>query len=207
MILTIEQLAKALNILPDRAKLFVNHINKYTDIYGIHSINEMASFLAQIGHESANLSRFEENLNYSAEGLAKTWPKRFADKNGKPNITALALSRKPMQIANNVYAGRFGNNNDNDGWTYRGRGAIQITFKSNYQACSNALKIDFINHPMLLVQPEWAIASAAWFWQANGLDNLDDDLCIASETRVINGGTIGLQARQKLFDQVIKALS
>ena len=180
--------------------------------FGISTPVELVSFLAQVGHESALLSTFEENMNYSADRLAIVWPYRYAvdpkAKVPKPNILALSLHKKPQAIANNVYANRLGNGNpeSGDGWNYRARGAIGITFKTNYLNCGKALGLDLVNHPSLLTQPRWAILSAAWFWYANKITRFDDDMSVESETRIINGGTIGLQARQALFDKLAKAM-
>lgn len=208
MIITTDQLSQGLKIQLSKAKNFVDHINNATSEYGIISNIEVASFLAQVGHETALLSTFEENLNYSANGLAKTWPNRYAKPDGTPNVLALSLHRKPQAIANNVYANRYGNGNEasGDGWKFHGRGGIQLTFKNSYKKCGDDLGIDLINHPSLLVQPHWSMMSAGWYWKENRLNRFDDDLSVTAETRIINGGTIGLQNRQRLFNQLVEVL-
>lgn len=204
--------AKGLGITQSKANLYTPFINEACSRFNIITPIEVVSFLAQVGHESALLSRFEENMNYSSDRLAIVWPNRFAvnpkAKVPKPNVLALSLHKKPQLIANNVYANRYGNGNpeSGDGWNYRARGGIGITFKANYLNCGKALGIDLINHPSLLVQPRWAMLSAGWFWYANKLTRFDDDLDVTSETRIINGGTIGLQERQNLFNKLAKVL-
>jgi putative chitinase len=177
--------------------------------YGITTIEEQASFLAQISHESNMLGSLEENLNYTCDGLAKTWPNRYLDKaTGKPNNLAQSLHRRSISIANHCYANRMGNGDvaSGDGWKYRGRGLIQLTGRAMYKKCGEAIGLDLINKPDLLLQPEAAALSAAWYWHINGLDKLDDDLDITAETRIINGGKNGLADRQRKFEKALAAL-
>lgn len=196
--------ARALGIRIERAEKWYGVTCSATRRFGIAGTNELASFLAQIAHESALLSTFEENLNYSADALAATWPSRFRGADGRPNVKAQTLARKPQMIANEVYANRMGNGSpvSGDGWRYRGRGPIQITGKANYRDCSDVVGIDLIADPDKLTLPQYGILSACWFWQSRALDKHDDDTDVTSETRIINGGKIGLKHRQELFDQV-----
>lgn len=165
--------------------------------------NEVASFLAQVGHESAQLRYMAENLNYSADGLGKIFKKYFPT----PALRA-QYARKPQAIANRVYASRMGNGNEasGDGWKHRGRGYIQLTGANNYNAFAKALGITVDEAIALLETDEGAWMSAGWYWQDRGLDKHDDDLNILPETKLINGGTHGLADRQKLFDRGQKYL-
>jgi putative chitinase len=130
-----------------------------------------ANILAQVQSES-NFKPQSEGLYYSAQGLANTWPNRFAvrDEKGavitphKPNTLALSIEKNPEKIANIVYGGRMGNTEEGDGWKYRGRGYIQITGKDAYKALSKALKIDLISNPDLLNDPVIAAKSIPWFF-------------------------------------------
>ena len=142
-----------------------------------------------------------ENLNYSAGGLAATWPGRFRAADGQPNGLALLLERRPELIANHVYADRMGNGSvaSGDGWRYRGRGLIQLTGRDNYRACGSAIGADLLAAPGLLEQPEWAAMSAAWFWFSNGLNELSDVGRFEEITRRINGGTHGQLQRLALW--------
>jgi putative chitinase len=207
--MTIDQLAAAVGITRDRAAKWHPHITKAMEKYGITTVTEVASFLAQVAHESNLFASLEENLSYSAEGLAKTWPGRYRDPaTGKPNQLAMLLHRKSISIANNCYANRMGNGDvaTGDGWRYRGRGLIQLTGRGMYRRCGGALGVDLEKNPDLLMTPEYAALSAAWYWHESGLDKFDDDLLVTAETRVINGGAIGLADRQKKFDKAWKAL-
>lgn len=193
-----------LQILPNagrQAGVFVPVLNTAMNRYAILGTRRVAAFIAQVGHESGQLTRLVENLNYSAEGLMKTWPSRF------DLVRATAAARKPEQIANIVYADRMGNTAPGDGWKYRGRGLIQTTGKTNYVACGDALGVGLINHPELLEQPQYAALSAAWYWSVNGLNTLADAGDLTKITRRINGGLNGQADRQALYDKALKVLA
>lgn len=168
-----------------------------------------SAFLAQAAHESAGFTRLTENLNYSATGLAATWPGRFRGADGQPNALAQALHRRPEAIANLVYASRMGNGPEasGDGWRYRGRGLLQITGRAQYQRCGAALGLPLVEQPDLLAQPEPAVLSAAWFWQVNGLNELADAGDFEAITRRINGGLNGLAERRALWAKFLEALA
>lgn len=185
------------------AGVFVSALNDAMARFKIEGRQRVAAFLAQVGHESGQLRMLVENLNYSAEGLIRTWPKRF-------NLaTAISVARKPEQIANIVYASRLGNGSaeTGDGWRYRGRGLIQITGWVNYQACGSALSLDVLTKPELLEQPAYAALSAAWFWSINGLNELADAGQFDAITRRINGGLNGQSERLKLWARASAALA
>lgn len=209
MKLTLSQLSQAVGCTLNVAARWLDPINETLDRFGIDTINEVASFLAQVGHESTGLLHVVENLNYSATGLAATWPSRYRDKaTGKPNAKAISLNRKPIAIANDAYANRMGNGDvaSGDGWKYRGRGPIQTSGKGNYTKCGQYLGLDLLNHPELLEQPKYGALSAGWFWHVNGLDAHDDDLSALAETKKINGGTNGLADREKRMRMALQAL-
>ena len=169
----------------------------------IDTATEIASFVAQLAHESVELTRLQENLNYSAERLMQVWPKRF------PTMElARAYARNPQKLANFVYSGRMGNGpaESNDGWRYRGRGPIQLTGRNNYRACGEGIGAPLLEHPDLLLTPTAGIRSACWYWVSRGLDALDDDTDVRAETRAVNGGTHGLLDRQRYFDIAFAAL-
>ena len=182
--------------------------------FEINTPQRVAAFLAQTSHESGGYTMLSENLNYRASTLAACWPNRFAemgpDKKAKkdakgaliPTKVALAIEKKPELIANLVYSARMGNGpaESGEGWKYRGRGLKQLTGKDNYTRCGQALGIDLVGNPDLLLEPLYAARSAGWFWKANNLAAFADAGDIKGMTKKINGGYIGLEARQALYD-------
>lgn len=158
-----------------------------------------AHFFAQTSHETLEFKIFNENLNYSAEGLKKTFPKYFPT-----SIIANAYARKPDKIASRAYANRMGNGDEasKDGWKFRGRGAIQLTGKSNYQNFANHIKNEEIMTNPDLVSEDYAFESALFFFDRNKLWDICDkgvtDETILLLTKRINGGVNGLSQRSEL---------
>lgn len=189
------------NVNKDRIDEAVAALNMWAVHYGINTERRMAHFLAHVMVESGGLKYLEENLNYSEQGLLKTFHKYF-----KTSEDAAAFAHKPMQIANRVYANRMGNGNEasGDGWKYRGRGIIQLTGRTNYLNFKNSdLCIgDPITKPDILAKFPEAYKSGMWFWQTNGLNEIADrdsgsnyaDVC-TEITKKVNGGTNGLSDR------------
>jgi len=188
--------------------------------FSIDTPQRIAGFLSQCAHESGGFERLQENLNYSADGMAGIWPKRFAvmgpdkkpvKKDGKnqPNKFALALHRKPEMIANVVYSGRMGNGptESGEGWLYRGRGLKQLTGKDNHRACGAGLAVDLVANPDLLLEPIYAARSAAWFWATNKCNSFADSGDIEGLTKRINGGLIGIEDRKKRYANAVRSLS
>lgn len=181
--------------------------------FQINTPQRVAAFLAQTSHESGGYTMLKENLNYKAATLAACWPNRFAvlgpDKkpikeNGKnvPTAVANSIAGKPELIANLVYSSRMGNGpaESGEGFLYIGRGIKQLTGKDNYTRCGTALGVDLVGNPDLLLEPIYAARSAGWFWKVNNLAKFADVGDIKGMTKVINGGYIGLEARQALYD-------
>ncbi|MGA4635116.1 glycoside hydrolase family 19 protein [Pseudomonas solani] len=190
------------------AGVFISVLTPAMSRFSITTPARQSAFLAQCAHESAGFSRFAENLNYSASGLAATWPGRFRGADGQPNALALAYQRRPAVIASYVYANRMGNGDEEsgDGWRFRGRGLLQITGRGMYQRCGDALGLPLLEQPDLLLQPEQAVLSAAWFWQSNSLNALADAGDFEAITRRINGGLNGLAERKALWLKAREAL-
>jgi putative chitinase len=167
--------------------------------YDISTPIRQACFMGQCAHESGNFKTLQENLNYSAEGLMKTWPSRFSTKE-----IADQYARQPAKIAGKVYNGRLGNTSEEEASMYLGRGLIQLTGRENYANCGTALGIDLIGNPNLLIEPKYAALSAGWFWNKKGLNGLADTSDFETMTKRINGGLIGLEDRKV---KIAKALT
>ena len=165
----------------------------------------LAHFLAQCGHESAGFKAIQENLNYSADGLKKIFPKYF------PGNLAEGYARNPEKIASKVYGGRMGNGDETtkEGFKFRGRGYIQLTGKDNYTRFGKFIGEDTVANPDL-VATKYPLASAAFFFDSNKLweicDRGADDATVTAVTKRVNGGTIGLPDRIKHFKEYFALL-
>lgn len=175
--------------------------------FEINTPLRLAHFLAQCGHESGGFRLTKENLNYSAKGLNGTFKKYF------PTLdSAVPYERKPDKIANKVYGGRMGNGPESsgDGAKFCGRGYIQLTGKDNYTAFGKSINEDMSANPDK-VASSYALLSAAWFFNKNGLHKMADggatDAVVTSITKRVNGGTIGLSDRIKHFKEYYSLLS
>ena len=181
--------------------MLVNLFDNILNQSGINTKERVCMFLAQCGHESGGFTLTVENLNYGAKGLLSTFPKYFKNVN-----EAILYERKPEKIANKVYANRMGNGPESsgDGWKYRGRGFIQLTGKSNYEAFSKDMDIDTVNNPDLVKDDlSIAIRSAVWFWNKNNLNSYCDKGDFIGLTKRINGGTNGLSDREAKYKKLI----
>lgn len=175
----------------------------------IDTTTHQAHFLAQCAHESNGFLVLQENLNYSAIGLATTWPRRFRGPDNKPNALAMGIQRKPMLIANHVYANRMGNGDisSGDGWKYRGRGIIQLTGCENYSKASMDIFGDMrlLDDPDQAALPDVAAQVACWYWTSRDCGAAADRNDVPAVTRKINGGLIGLDHRRKLTQLALEA--
>ena len=210
--ITLEQ---ALRAVPTAQKLrvasFLPHLIAAMKEFEIDTPLRQAAFLAQVFHETGNLDKLEEGLNYSAEALQRTWPSRF------DAATAAKYARKPEMIANKVYANRMGNRDEasGDGWKHRGAGAIQLTGKDNQFACAMAIGIDPTVITDYLKTEEGASRSAGWFWKTNNLNKWADKGDIDGVSDVINigrktekvGDAIGFAHRLALYTAFKRVLA
>jgi putative chitinase len=165
--------------------------------YEINTPNRIAGFLSQVDHESAHFTRIEENLNYSAQRLVEVYPKYF------DRFNAPEYDRKPEAIANLVYSNRMGNGSPwtGDGYKYRGRGLIQLTGLSNYNAFALACGKSTDETVIYLSTKEGAAHSACWFWSNNNINHFADIGDVYGMTKKINGGSNGLKERTALYEK------
>ena len=173
--------------------------------FNITNTLRLAHFLAQCGHESGNFRAVSENLNYSADGLKKIFPKYF------PGNLNESYARQPEKIAARVYGGRMGNGDEasKEGFKFRGRGYIQLTGKSNYTTFDKFVEDDIVGNPDL-VATKYPLMSAAFFFNNNNLwticDRGADVATVTAVTKRVNGGTIGLADRIKHFNEFYSLL-
>ena len=173
---------------------------------------ERAHFLTQILFESGNLRVVVENMNYSADRMLKIFPKHFSSLE-----QAREYEHKPRAIGDRVYANRNGNGPESsgDGFKFRGRGFIQVTFKDSYRAfskwCGNP---DIMLHPGLVAK-QYPVESAFWFWESRDLCRFAADRGaivadyksdLSEITYRVNGSRRSVDERFKVFKKVFDAM-
>lgn len=179
---------------------YVEYMNDVMSFYEINNPQRISMFLAQVGHESGGMRTIKENLNYSADGLKKIFPKYFR------TVNPADYAKKPEKIANRVYASRMGNGDEasGDGYRYCGRGLIQLTGKSNYMAFAQDMNMSLEEATEWLKDEEGATWSAGWFWDSRELNQWADKGDILTVTKKINGGTIGLEDRKHHYEAALE---
>ena len=177
-------------------------LNKILPDYDIATPQRVAAFLAQTAHESGGYTALHENLNYQAASLCRVWPSHFNA------AIADQYAHNPEKIANRAYSGRMGNGDEasGDGWKFCGRGLIQLTGKSNYQAFADSVQMNIDDVPAFLQTFEGAIQSACFFWENTNLNAVADAGDITRMTKIINGGDLGLEDRVARYNHAIQIL-
>jgi putative chitinase len=187
----------------DVIQKYVDDLNAVMEFYEINNKKRISMFLAQVGHESGGLRTIKENLNYSADRLKVIFPKYFR------GVDPSGYARNPEKIANRVYASRMGNGDENsgDGYRYCGRGLIQLTGKSNYQAFAQDMGMTLEEATEWMSTEEGACWSAGWFWDSRELNQVADKGDVLTATKKINGGTIGLEDRKSHYEAALEIFS
>lgn len=182
---------------------YCDPLNTMMALAGINTPLRVAHFLAQCGEETGDMHVVEECLNYSAARLIGVWPSLY------DSATAAKYAHNPQMIANRSYGNRYGNGPESsgDGWTYRGRGFIQLTFQLNYKNYGLARHFDALTNPdVILTDPDRTVDTACWYWQARGCNQVADKDDVVQVTRMVNGGLLNLPARQTHLVAAKKAL-
>ena len=198
---TEEKLARCLTGNNNVSKWFES-MNKILPEHDIVTVQRVASFVAQCAHESSNFNVLRENLNYRADTLTKIWPRLFPTDIAKAYVNR---ANRQQAIANRAYANRMGNGNEEsgDGWSFSGRGLIQLTGRENYTKFANYMNIPVEEVITFIMTFDGAVKSACWFWTTRSLNNLADTDDIIGMTRRINGGVIGLSDRVKKYNTAL----
>ena len=168
--------------------------------YKITTPQRVAMFMAQCGHESANFTALKENLNYQAHALGSIWPKRF------PPGVAEQYAHNQEAIANRAYCDRMGHGPEasGDGWKFHGRGLIQLTGRSLYEAFAREIGKDLDDVVAYCETFDGAIESACFFWEHHGLNAISDAGDIVHATKVINGGILGIDDRTARYRHALQ---
>ena len=190
---------------------WVRPLSQAMEKFEINNPMRKAAFLGQVAHESGQLNKVQESLNYSPRRVMEVWPSRFKDFE-----EATKYARNPEKLANRVYADRLGNGPESsgDGFLYRGRGLIQVTGRANYVRVSKMLDMPaIVSMPDYLTVPRYAAESAAAFWQDKGLNALADklsttpqDKVVKAITKKVSGGKLGLEERLAFTTSALEVL-
>jgi predicted chitinase len=201
--LMIEAALVAIGVSSEDREVYLPHLPSAMTEFDITTPLRQAAFLAQLSHESGGFRFDMENLNYSAEALAKVFSRYFPT-----DEEAQAFARQPERIANRVYANRMGNGPEEsgDGWRYRGRGLFQIAGRSNYAGLGKRLGLDLLGDPDKVSEPSVGIRMAGAFWQSQKMNELADKGDLVEITRRLTGGDNGLAHRRELYQKVKNAL-
>ena len=203
MTLTKEKIVHLLHGNPD-ADAWADAAMEILPKYDITTPNRIAGFFAQCGHESMNFTALSENLNYRAETLEKLFSKYFS----KAGRNAADYAKQPEKIANIIYANRMGNGDtaSGDGYRFRGRGVIQLTGRDNYTAFGLSIGLMATDVIDYVQTKKGALESACWYWNSRKLNTACDENDIVKMTKLVNGGTIGLEDRRKHYEEALKVL-
>jgi putative chitinase len=195
----------AAGITPTLARMFDEPLTATFQRFGIDTPGRQAAFVAQMSHESNGFAKLEEDLFYRRpERLMAMWPRRFSGFGD-----ASKFLRNPKGLANRVYSNRFGNGDEasGDGWKYRGRGLVQLTFLDNYAAAQRALGRPYVAQPELVALPEDACLTAGHYWTTRDMNTLADTSQIDEITRRINPAMAGADDRRSRYDESMRAFA
>ena len=183
---------------------WVGPLNETFAKFGIATVDEQAAFIGQYSHESNHFRTLQENLNYRPETLHQLWPQRF------PTMEIAAqYAHQPEKIANKVYANRMGNRDEasGDGFRFHGRGLPQLTGHDLYFHFGQFIGEDLVANPDLVAIPKYAAMAGGWYWKTHNLSAAADAEDWVKVTKIINGGTFGLEERVALTKHAIAVLS
>lgn len=180
--------------------------------HGIRSPKELANFMAQTSHESSGLAKVEEGFRYS-QGIGQI-PVQYAHRHGDAELEQArqeAMHGKSEHLAELMYGGRMGNTQPGDGDKYHGRGYIQLTGKTQYEAAGQALGLPLVDEPKRASEPENARKIALWYWDQVPTSARES---VEKAAKVINQGNIhakgapnGLADREHRFEDWQRALT
>ena len=205
-----------------------NVINSLGSHFGINNNLRLAHFLAQVREEIG--SKFEpriESLNYSESSVLKTFKQITSEQAEQYARDEDTLVADQVAIANIVYANRMGNGNadsngngkldkQDDGYMYRGRGALQITGKYNYQEVQKRIDKYYPNSGVNIltgsnvdsITGSLLIGMGFWIWK--DLYKLADagtsKQVVDSITAVINKYTNSYDHRYNHFKKLVSLL-
>lgn len=214
MIISPIQLLRIAPRCPDTIA-WVRALNEAMREFAIEGRLQAAHWLAQLAHESTEFSRLVENLNYTdPERIARIFRSSFdLDADGVIDPEEIEFARgfvrSPILLANRAYAGKHGNGGESsgDGWRYRGRGPIGLTFKGNYARAGQALGLPLVERPEIVMDPDVGARVAGWYWADRKIGPLADANDLRAVTKKINPGLAGLEDRRRYLQTAMRVLS
>jgi len=200
-----------------KVKLFHPYWQEVFEYADLTTEVRVAMFFGQTGVETGGYRVFREGMNYSAQGLADTWPERYAvvpsADQKTPTEFAKSIQRRPEKIGNVTYANRNGNRDEasGDGYRFRGGGTIQLTGAENWVQFNNdlgdLLKTNFIKNPEAILLPRNSLYAGGWFWKKKNINQYADIKNLPMVTRKVQGGKLKLKERGLIYEQVLKLLN
>lgn len=210
--LTEQQLSDAMGISSDAAALWLPHVRTALTLCRCSTPEHVAMWIAQVGHESSGLTRLVESLNYSIDALLTKFGRhRISEVDARAFGRSGSRPADQRQIALRIYGGEWGLKNlgnrpgTDDAAKYIARGPIGVTGRANYLMCGIAIAIDLECDPSALELRSTGAASTAWYWGKHRLTGYNGD--VLSVTRKINGGTNGIEDRQRRYDKALSVLA
>ena len=199
--------AQAITSIAPAAAKYADELVKQMKAAGImDNLKRASMFLGQIHVETGGFRTNVESLNYAYDSpMMRNFIRwgRISDADAKKFGRTADHPANQNALANILYGGEFGRKNlgntqPGDGWKFRGRGLKQLTGRDNYRRFSRAWLGDesLLENPDRVGNPDGAVASAIWFWKANGLNEVADKGSVDAVTKVVNGGTVGLADRK-----------
>lgn len=180
--------------------------------WGINTVREVASFLGNIGVESRDLQSLSENLNYSVEGLLKTFGRhRISVADAQRLGRSKTHPADQVAIANTLYGGEWGRKNlgntqPNDGWTFRGCGPIQLTGRRNAEAFAAAMRMRVEDVPTYIRTRLGGCMAAGWFWKTHDMDEVAATPGWVDDRKRVNGGHLGVGELKSRADAIVTEL-
>ena len=171
--------------------------------------NSTANIRANANFKGCPIERLVGYLNTYALEFDITTPLRWAHYLAQIMHESGGFRYSEEIASGKAYEGRadLGNTQKGDGVRFKGRGLIQITGRANYTAYAKYCGYDVVAKPELLERLPGAVKSAMWYWQTHGLNELADKDKFLTITKRINGGTNGLESRQKYLERAKKVLN
>lgn len=199
-------------MMQESAVLWVDHVNEALAECRCKTPEQVAQWIAHVGHESRGLTKLVESLDYSVEGLLSTFKRhRISEADARKYGRDGKRPANQPAIADCIYGGQWGLENlgnrpgTSDAFDLRGRGPMGVTGRNNFELCSRAIDVDLLSDPSLLEMRGIGCRSTVWFWRRHNLAGHNG--AVETVCRLINGGTNGLADRLSRYQRAISVLT